>query len=302
MPKRIVVFLPLFLLCLCIAALLLTPLPVQRVGGPRSGSYVQPGSGAPGAHPPSRGTCANVSQDMGAPFRGWPVNFYQGDWRTISAWYCDPDYIVQFGVNHWGIDISALVDVVVSDEGLISTYTSIHGAEAVATVLPGAYGLVVSARESGWNGGMGNHVKVMALDCREECGVVPGNPQPGEHFFVLEENSEDCLKDSFSTPIPGTPYPPQAYQDRLLACTETGWVATYMHLETVRVAPDSLVERGDVLGTVDTTGNSTGDHLHYQINGPGVGAVDPAPTMCGGYSPDLRTMKRWERPTCGAMP
>ena len=48
------------------------------------------------------------------------------------------------------------------------------------------------------------------------------------------------------------------------------------------------VERGDVIGHVDSTGLSTGDHLHYQINGPGVGAIDPAPAMAGSYDDAMR--------------
>jgi murein DD-endopeptidase MepM/ murein hydrolase activator NlpD len=39
------------------------------------------------------------------------------------------------------------------------------------------------------------------------------------------------------------------------------------------------VYRGQALGKTDNTGNSTGPHLHYQINSPAAGAVDPAPTM-----------------------
>ena len=43
------------------------------------------------------------------------------------------------------------------------------------------------------------------------------------------------------------------------------------------------VSRGEMLGRVGSTGNSTGPHLHYQINSPDGepgGAVDSQPTMC----------------------
>jgi len=59
----------------------------------------------------------------------------------------------------------------------------------------------------------------------------------------------------------------------------TGWLATYMHLQEVNVGVGQIVQRGQVLGKTDNTGNSTGPHLHYQINSPAAGAVDPAPTM-----------------------
>lgn len=65
------------------------------------------------------------------------------------------------------------------------------------------------------------------------------------------------------------------------ACwADSGWRATYMHLAEVHVAVGQVVQRGDALGETDNTGNSTGPHLHYQINSPS-GAVDPAPTMGG---------------------
>jgi murein DD-endopeptidase MepM/ murein hydrolase activator NlpD len=60
---------------------------------------------------------------------------------------------------------------------------------------------------------------------------------------------------------------------------DTGWRATYMHLQEVSVSAGQIVYRGQALGKTDNTGNSTGPHLHYQINSPAAGAVDPAPTM-----------------------
>lgn len=64
------------------------------------------------------------------------------------------------------------------------------------------------------------------------------------------------------------------------ACwADSGWRATYMHLKETRVQEGQIVYRGDPLGLSGNTGNSTGPHLHYQINSPSDGAVDPAPTM-----------------------
>lgn len=44
----------------------------------------------------------------------------------------------------------------------------------------------------------------------------------------------------------------------------------YAHLDSFRVGPGSLVNRGDVIGTVGNTGNAAGkpSHLHYAIVTP----------------------------------
>lgn len=44
----------------------------------------------------------------------------------------------------------------------------------------------------------------------------------------------------------------------------------YAHLDTIRVVPGSLVNRGDVVGTVGNSGNAAGkpSHLHYSIVTP----------------------------------
>jgi murein DD-endopeptidase MepM/ murein hydrolase activator NlpD len=278
------------LLTLCCLAMLLAQIPGagQDVGvdatAPPVGEHIQPSGGGTGVPPPKRGNCANVGADIPEnPFRGWPVKFYEGSWRTISAWWCDPLYYIDFGASHWGIDIAAQVEL---SEG-VATYYSIFRAEVVNTLREG-YGYVISAREDGgWHYGMGNHVKVMALTCEEVCGYPSGDPEPGEVYFPLEKNSPQCA----GAPG-GTVEPSPKSEDLVLACLETGWVATYMHLESISVAPLQLVERGDVLGRIDSTGNSTGDHLHYQINGPGVGAIDPAPAMCAAYDPEIRVTPR----------
>ena len=287
------------LLLLCLAASL-TVISIPIHGSAPAGSQYQPGagSGVPGAPPPRRGNCGNVNKVFpNNPFEGWPVEFYEGDWRTLSAWFCDPRYLIDMGADHWGVDLASLIEVSTSPEGLFSAvYTSMYKSYAIATVKEGQYGLVVSANEGGWNFGMGSHVKIMALECEETCGHLPDKSalEPGEHVWELKENASQCgIEDS--SPLGATP----KHEDLLLWCTETGWVATYMHFESVVVTVEQLIERGEKLGTVDSTGNSTGHHLHYQINGPGVGAVDPAPTLCPDYSPELRLTNRAHRGACG---
>lgn len=54
----------------------------------------------------------------------------------------------------------------------------------------------------------------------------------------------------------------------------------YAHLDRQLVTPGTLVEAGDVIGTVGNTGNarSTPPHLHFGIYAP-AGAVDPLPYL-----------------------
>lgn len=39
----------------------------------------------------------------------------------------------------------------------------------------------------------------------------------------------------------------------------------YAHLSRIAVEPDAVVEPGDVLGAMGTTGNVTGSHLHFEV-------------------------------------
>lgn len=45
-----------------------------------------------------------------------------------------------------------------------------------------------------------------------------------------------------------------------------GIITKYAHLQTILVKKGDVVERGQVVGKVGTTGRSTGSHLHYEIN------------------------------------
>jgi len=55
----------------------------------------------------------------------------------------------------------------------------------------------------------------------------------------------------------------------------SGGVQTlYAHLSSITVAPESVVEGGDVIGAMGTTGNVTGSHLHLEVRVGGA-PVDP---------------------------
>ena len=54
----------------------------------------------------------------------------------------------------------------------------------------------------------------------------------------------------------------------------------YGHMSRLNVAEGQMVHKGDVIGYVGTTGNSTGPHLHYEVRVNG-DAVNPIPYMQG---------------------
>lgn len=98
-----------------------------------------------------------------------------------------------------------------------------------------------------WNYGMGRYVQIEAqvrVPEYDQCVADHGG----------DEQADECWADS-------------------------GWRATYMHLDSVTVGVGQIVYRGQALGKTGNSGNSTGPHLHYQINSPAAGAVDPAPTL-----------------------
>jgi murein DD-endopeptidase MepM/ murein hydrolase activator NlpD len=49
-----------------------------------------------------------------------------------------------------------------------------------------------------------------------------------------------------------------------------GLHSLYGHMSTVSVKDGSYVSSGDVIGTVGSTGNSTGPHLHFEIDRDGI--------------------------------
>ena len=57
-----------------------------------------------------------------------------------------------------------------------------------------------------------------------------------------------------------------------------GWVTKYMHASALYVSAGQSVSAGQVIMAVGSTGNSTGPHLHFQIEYNG-SAIDPAPFL-----------------------
>ena len=53
-----------------------------------------------------------------------------------------------------------------------------------------------------------------------------------------------------------------------------GVITSYFHMSALRVQPGQMVERGEVVGLVGSTGRSTGPHLHWSVHAQGQ-AVNP---------------------------
>jgi len=63
-----------------------------------------------------------------------------------------------------------------------------------------------------------------------------------------------------------------------------GYVTIYAHLNSFKVVKGDKVKRGDVIGTVGSTGRSVAPHLHYEIVKDGV-KINPINFYSGSLSP-----------------
>ena len=77
-----------------------------------------------------------------------------------------------------------------------------------------------------------------------------------------------------------------SYGNRVIVALDDGTEIWYCHLTSFSVSPGDSVTGGQQLGTVGSTGNSTGPHLHLEVR-PGAGdAVDPfAALVAHGLTP-----------------
>jgi len=219
---------------------------------------------------PSGGTCENVGRAFDdVPFQGWPLGeWHRCDWQIISAFFCSPNY---FGGRyvHWGMDFASYR---VPGWGEESVFDKPVFATGYAQVVQAIW-----SDPAAWNYGMGNFVQIQAVAplCEEDYEFdLNGNGSIERNLCVYTCESE------VGADLNGDGEVGDFCGDRL------PWKASYFHLHYTVVEVGQLVSPGDVLGYVDNTGNSTGHHLHYQINylKNGVGAIDPGPTLgCDDY-------------------
>ena len=57
----------------------------------------------------------------------------------------------------------------------------------------------------------------------------------------------------------------QGYGRFVIVDHDLDYLTLYAHLDKILVAEGDVVAQGQVLGTVGSTGNSTGPHLHFEI-------------------------------------
>lgn len=57
--------------------------------------------------------------------------------------------------------------------------------------------------------------------------------------------------------------------------TDTGWTVTFMHMDSRAVSAGQKIEQGDFVGLSGNSGNSTGPHLHLQVDNPDGKSINP---------------------------
>lgn len=72
----------------------------------------------------------------------------------------------------------------------------------------------------------------------------------------------------------------EGYGNMVILQHHNGYWTLYAHLQAIHVVVDDVVAQGEQIGTVGSTGNSTGPHLHMEIRTMlDGGQVDPAPRL-----------------------
>ncbi|MEL7591922.1 MAG: M23 family metallopeptidase [Anaerolineaceae bacterium] len=67
----------------------------------------------------------------------------------------------------------------------------------------------------------------------------------------------------------------RGYGNLIVVDHGNGWQSVYAHLDTFLAFCGQSVDQGDQIGTLGTTGNSTGPHLHFELRHETYGVVNP---------------------------
>ncbi|MEJ0062650.1 MAG: M23 family metallopeptidase [Alphaproteobacteria bacterium] len=70
----------------------------------------------------------------------------------------------------------------------------------------------------------------------------------------------------------------KGYGNLVLIRHGDGYITAYAHLDRMVVDKDSVIAKGDMIGTVGSTGDVTGPQLHFEIRKDGK-SIDPLPLM-----------------------
>nr|WP_228454499.1 M23 family metallopeptidase [Streptomyces alkaliphilus] len=70
-----------------------------------------------------------------------------------------------------------------------------------------------------------------------------------------------------------------SYGYRVVVELADGTEVSYSHLSSMAVVAGQEVITGEVIGNVGSTGNSTGPHLHLEVQPAGSGTVDPVASL-----------------------
>ncbi|MBC8160920.1 MAG: peptidoglycan DD-metalloendopeptidase family protein [Roseiflexaceae bacterium] len=102
-------------------------------------------------------------------------------------------------------------------------------------------------------------------------GDGDGNPEPGTTQGVAVLATHGGTVQVFPESWPGGNFV-------IISQAESRFGSAYGHLDSIALVDGQAVEAGASVGTIGTTGMSSGPHLHYEVRTP-AGNIDPAPLI-----------------------
>lgn len=169
------------------------------------------------------------------------------------------------------------------------------------------------------------------LAAQQQAAEAQAQAQAAASGIACPVTAPSAIYADFGAPRPGGPHAgidlpaPQgtpavaAWYARVVETPVGGWIGKgvvledgagnkwlYAHLSRVHVSVGQVVQRGQWVGSVGSTGNSTGPHLHFEIHVRGVTPIDPYPMVsaaCGMADPlgsDQRVASEAATPEAGS--